>query len=102
MNDDIVIRIPYRVLRELIDTHDAANDNAEPIGDKHTNERPWSDRQRRFIYRLLLRLGHEGDAAKSYIKTALHLNGAPPTSRQASQLIDKLQIELGEGNHDAA
>jgi hypothetical protein len=94
MSEDIVIRIPYRVLRELIERADAANDTHPGPIDPPSHGQPWSDKQKRFIYRLLQRLGHQGEAAKQYITEALDLNGAPPTRRQASTLIDQLQDEL--------
>ena len=105
---EIVIRIPIRALRGLLaEVHDYVerqaveafteiNAEAAPPQEEPPREsRPWTDKQRRFLYRLLQQLGHEGDAAKSYIKTALRLNGEAPTSSEASQLIDQLQGELG-------
>ncbi len=96
MNDEIVIRIPSRVLRELIAAQDHAED-AEPTHDEPAEAKPWSDKQKRYVYRLLQRLGHEGEAAKRYITAALRLNGSPPTRGQASSLIDRLHAELAEG-----
>lgn len=107
MKDDIVIRIPRCVLRELLETHDSASDagpgfhDAPPFDDPPQN-RPWSDKQKRFIYRLLQRLGHEDEAAKNYIKTALRLNGAPPSRNEASALIDRLQAEVEKGSDRGA
>lgn len=100
MNDEIVIRIPYSVLRELLATQDHAADAQQPAFEESVENRPWSDKQKRFLYRLLQRLEYEGDAAKNYITTALRLNGEPPTRGQASQLIDRLQAELGRGGHE--
>lgn len=101
MNDEIVIRIPYRVLRELLATQDASNESQAPP-DEPAEAWPWSDKQKRFLYRLLQRLGYEGDTAKQYITTALRLNGEPPTRRQASELIDRLQAELGRNEKGGA
>ena len=105
---EIVIRIPIRALRGLLaEVHDHVERktvetfteiNAEPTPPQEElprESRPWTDRQKRFLYRLLQQLGHEGEAAKNYIKTALRLNGEAPTCSEASQLIDKLQAELG-------
>ncbi len=95
MNDEIVIRIPFRVLREMIAAHDHAED-AQPSHDEPAEAKPWSDKQKRYLYRLLQRLGHEGEAAKRYITATLRLNGSPPTRGQASALIDRLHAELGQ------
>lgn len=96
MNDEIVIRIPFAVLREMIASHDHAED-AQPRHDEPVEARPWSDKQKRYLYRLLQRLGHEGEAAKRYITATLRLNGSPPTRAQASSLIDRLHAELADG-----
>ena len=101
MNDEIIIRIPARLLRDLVDDDNTGHDRSES-DDESIGERPWSDRQRRYIYRMLQRLGHDRhETAKAYITRTLGLNGSPPTTRQASQLIDRLQAELGGRSHDA-
>ncbi len=108
MNEpEIVIRIPIRALRGLlaevhdhverqaIETFTEINAESTPQEEPPRELRPWTDKQKRFLYRLLQQLGHEGEAAKNYIKTALRLNGEAPTRSDASQLIDQLQAELG-------
>lgn len=103
---EIIIRIPLRALRGLLaEVHDRVERqaaetfteiNAESVPQEELprESRPWTDKQKRFLYRLLQQLGHEGEAAKNYIRTALRLSGEAPTRSEASQLIDKLQAEL--------
>jgi len=95
MKDEIVIRIPYRLLRELLSSHDHANDVEPPVIEPARDERPWTDRQRRYLFRLAYQLGHKGEKAKAFICRRLNIpDTAAPTPGQASQLIDDLRGEV--------
>ena len=61
--------------------------------------KPITDAQRRMLYRLALKLGHQGDAARQFIESRLAAFGnGNPDRKTASHLIDKLQTETGNGN----
>ena len=109
--DALVIRIPRRLLKDLINQPPMGKDAPHesrvvhgPAPSRSDNdERPWSEPQRRLLYRLAYRLGHRGAQARAYIERALELGeGETPSLRAASQLIDRLKGEDEGGNRGAA
>lgn len=68
-------------------------------GGEDTDSKPITDAQRRMMFRLALKLGHQGDEARKFIEGRLAAYGnGKPDRKTASALIDKLQIETGNGN----
>ena len=56
---------------------------------------PCSDAQRRLLWRLALALGHEGDAASTFLSERLgNPTDRAATKREASKLIDGLEAEV--------
>ncbi|MCZ7679793.1 MAG: hypothetical protein M5U28_13930 [Sandaracinaceae bacterium] len=112
---EIVIRIPLHALHALLTAAIEApeRDNERSNGNGHSNghdhhgndstysdppadDRPWTDAQKRMVYRLVHQLGYEGDAARNFIATTLRLQpGETPGRRAASRLIDSLKDQLG-------
>jgi|WetSurMetagenome_2_1015567.scaffolds.fasta_scaffold1419569_1 hypothetical protein len=57
--------------------------------------KPVTDAQKRMLFRLALKLGHQGDAAREFIESRLSAFGnGKPDCKTASYLIDKLQNEV--------
>ncbi len=77
-----------------------------PEHDDRQETKPVTDAQRRMLYRLALKLGHQGDAAREFIESRLAAFGnGKPDRKTASYLIDKLQGEVKNnegGSHAAA
>lgn len=107
---EIIIRIPLHLLRELATIerteHSTAHHdpgfngdggNGSPYGGPPpSDDRPWTDAQRRMVYRLVHQLGYEGEAARNFIATTLRLApGETPGLKQASRLIDTLKEQVG-------
>lgn len=63
-----------------------------------------SDAQRRLLWRLALALGHEGEAAETFLAERLGARtDRSPTKREASKLIDALEAEVRrQGNGSGA
>jgi hypothetical protein len=108
MNEpEIVIRIPLRfvqALRELFTLASENNGSHEIItsGESAADDRPWTDAQKRMVYRLAHQLGYEGDAARNFIAVTLRLQpGQPPGRKEASRLIDTLKDQLGPHGNGA-
>jgi hypothetical protein len=113
---EIVIRIPLHALQALLTAaieqpergngHDHSNgsnagNGSASFGDPPpADDRPWTDAQKRMVYRLVHQLGYEGDAARNFIATTLRLQPSEtPGRRQVSRLIDSLKDQLGpQGN----
>ena len=115
---EIVIRIPLHALQALLTTaieqpergdghqqrssngSNASNGSASFADPPPADDRPWTDAQKRMVYRLVHQLGYEGDAARNFIATTLRLQpGETPGRRQVSRLIDSLKDQLGpQGN----
>ena len=96
--DPLIIRIPRRLLDQLMTKEPLRASERHPTGDgRHDPERrTWSDAQRRLLFRLVYKLGRRGPDARRYIEDALGLRaGEEPTLEQASQLIDQLKNEGG-------
>lgn len=108
---EIVIRIPLHALHALLTT---AIEHPEPSNGRGNNggdhnghgatyggapppdDRPWTDAQKRMIYRLAQQLGYEDEAARKFITATLRLApGATPGRRAASRLIDTLKDQIG-------
>jgi hypothetical protein len=77
-----------------------------PDYDDSFEAKPVTDAQKRMLYRLALKLGHQGDAAREFIESRLSAFGnGKPDRKTASYLIDKLQGEVknnGDGGSHAA
>lgn len=60
--------------------------------------------QRRMLWRQAMKLGHKGDDASTFLAQRLGVeNGQRATKREASRLIDQLEVELQRGGFgDAA
>lgn len=108
--DALVIRIPGHLLRELLTKEPMSRDDAPggstfhgPAPENRRDERPWSDAQRRLLYRLLHARGHRGPKARTFIENALDLrDGDTPSITDASKLIDRLKAEEEGGSRGAA
>lgn len=74
---------------------------------EESQSRPITDSQRRLLWRLACRLGHQGQHAKAYIDRRLQQAtdaNREPDRAVASRVIDQLQRETGDGkgaNHAA-
>jgi len=109
---EIILKIPVASLRELLRAAQVAldehhqrpmnnNGGAAPGADTRHDE-PWTHKQRRFVYRLAQQLGHEGEAAKNFIRLSLRLDpDQEPTRAEASTLIDRLKSEVGMNGNGA-
>ncbi len=96
--DALIIRIPRRLLDQLMTKEPLRASVQRPAGDgRHDPERrTWSDAQRRLLFRLVYKLGRRGPDARRYIEDALGLDaGEDPTLDQASRLIDQLKNDGG-------
>ncbi len=105
----IKLEIPVSALRDLLRAADVAlddnhrqsfsqpdNGSAGPRFEQDRSMDPWTDKQKRFVFRLLQQLGHEGDAAGNFVRTSLRLaDDEHPTRAQASSFIDRLKLEVG-------
>lgn len=108
---EIVIRIPLHALHAFLtaaiehpergNLHDDnpaidGGGGTPPTARATDDDRPWTDAQKRMVYRLVHQLGYEGDAARNFIATTLRLQpGATPGRKQVSRLIDSLKDQLG-------
>ncbi|MDH5491435.1 MAG: hypothetical protein OEY14_05730 [Myxococcales bacterium] len=108
--DALVIRIPGHLLRELLTKKPMSRDDAPgsstfhgPAPESRRDDRPWSDAQRRLLYRLLHARGHRGPKVRTFIEDALGLgDGDTPSITDASKLIDRLKREDEGGSRGAA
>ncbi|MAQ18781.1 MAG: hypothetical protein CMN30_28790 [Sandaracinus sp.] len=103
-DDALVIRIPGHLLRELLE--ESTPRPTTGSGDRRqvhdTDDRTWSDGQKRLVYRLVYARGLRGAKARTYIERELGLrSGEAPSMRAASQLIDRLKDDEG-GDRGAA
>lgn len=94
MSEEIVLRIPVSILHDLIRSAEPARQSGggHPDHSRRQAPRPWTEKQRRLLLRLVYRLGHEGGAARRFIAEQLGLrDDEQPTIQQASSLIDRLK-----------
>lgn len=99
MSDVIVLKIPVAALRDLLRAAEVAPDpkpghpDRQPHRESHNEPaRAWTEKQRRLLFRLVYRLGHEGAAARRFITDQLGLRSdEEPSVQQASSLIDRLK-----------
>lgn len=96
-DEDLIIRIPARLVRELMAKPARAS---RPRSDE---DRAWSDPQKRLLYRLLHTQGFSGTTARRQIEKRLGLGeGDTPSMSEASRLIDALKGEQEGGSRGAA